>query len=61
MADFVGSANLIRGRHRSDLRRDGLIALETPGGTLVYGTTHGRPIGAGGRLFGADHPPGVQP
>jgi ABC-type Fe3+/spermidine/putrescine transport system ATPase subunit len=46
VADFVGSANLIRGRHRPDAGRDGLIALETPGGTLVYGTTHGRPVGA---------------
>ena len=29
VADFVGSANLIRGRHRSDLDVDGLTALET--------------------------------
>jgi len=48
VADFVGSANLIKGRHRPDCGRDGLIALETPGGTLVYGTTHGRPVGADG-------------
>jgi iron(III) transport system ATP-binding protein len=48
VADFVGSANLIRGRHRPECGRDGLIALETPGGTLVYGTTHGRPVGAEG-------------
>ena len=48
VADFVGSANLIRGRHRPECGRDGLIALETAGGTLVYGTTHGRPIGAEG-------------
>jgi len=48
VADFVGSANLIRGRHRPECGRDGLIALETPGGTLVYGTTHGRPVGADG-------------
>jgi iron(III) transport system ATP-binding protein len=48
VADFVGSANLIRGRHRPEYARDGMIALETPGGTLVYGTTHGRPIGADG-------------
>jgi ABC-type Fe3+/spermidine/putrescine transport system ATPase subunit len=46
VADFVGSANLIRGRHRPECGRDGLIALETAGGTLVYGTTHGRPVGA---------------
>jgi iron(III) transport system ATP-binding protein len=48
VADFVGSANLIRGRHRPECDRDGLIALETAGGTLVYGTTHGRPVGAEG-------------
>jgi iron(III) transport system ATP-binding protein len=48
VADFVGSANLIRGRHRPECGRDGLIALETAGGTLVYGTTHGRPVGADG-------------
>jgi len=28
VADFVGSANLMRGRHRADLDTDGLIALE---------------------------------
>src|SRR5438128_10272419 len=28
VADFVGSANLIRGRHRADLAADGLVALE---------------------------------
>jgi len=36
------------GRHRPERGRDGLIALETAGGTLVYGTAHGRPIGAEG-------------
>ena len=30
VADFVGSANLIRGRRRPDLERDGLVVLETP-------------------------------
>ena len=44
VADFVGSANLIRGRNRADLDADGLIALEAPGGT-VHGMAHGRPIG----------------
>jgi len=48
VADFVGSANLIRGRHRPEFSRDGLIALETAAGTLVYGTTLGRPVGADG-------------
>jgi iron(III) transport system ATP-binding protein len=45
VADFVGSANLIRGRLRPDLAADGLAALETPGGQIVYGVTHGRPLG----------------
>src|SRR5256885_832146 len=44
VADFVGSANLIRGRHRADLDGDGLIALERPGG-ILYGMAHGRPVG----------------
>jgi len=46
VADFVGSANLIRGRLRPDLAADGLAALETEGGQIVYGMTHGRPLGA---------------
>jgi iron(III) transport system ATP-binding protein len=46
VADFVGSANLIRGRLRADLAADGLAALETPSGQIVYGVTHGRPLGA---------------
>jgi iron(III) transport system ATP-binding protein len=48
VADFVGSANLIRGRHRPDLSRDGLIVLETSGGSLVYGVEYGRTVGAEG-------------
>ncbi|HSB80651.1 MAG TPA: ABC transporter ATP-binding protein [Candidatus Methylomirabilis sp.] len=48
VADFVGSANLIRGRHRPECGREGLIALETSGGTIVYGTAHGRPVGSDG-------------
>ena len=47
VADFVGSANLIRGRRRPDLERDGLVVLETPGGALVHGTAlDGRATGA---------------
>ena len=38
VADFVGSANLIRGRRRPDLERDGLVVIETAGGALVHGT-----------------------
>src|SRR5215471_4125099 len=45
VADFVGSANLIRGRLRDDLAADGLTALETSGGHVVYGMAHGRPAG----------------
>jgi len=45
VADFVGSANLIRGLLRADLAADGLAAVETPGGEIVYGVTHGRPLG----------------
>ena len=45
VADFVGSANLIRGRHRSDLDGDGLVALETAAGQIVYAMTYGRPVG----------------
>ena len=32
VADFVGSANLIRGRRRPDLEQDGLVVIETPSG-----------------------------
>ena len=46
VADFVGSANLIRGRHRPDLATGDLIALETVAGQIVYGMAYGRPVGA---------------
>jgi iron(III) transport system ATP-binding protein len=46
VADFVGAANLIRGRLRHDLARDGLVALETPSGIIVYGVANGRLAGA---------------
>jgi iron(III) transport system ATP-binding protein len=46
VADFIGSANLIRGKHRHDLDADGQIALETPSGQIVHGMAHGRPVGA---------------
>ena len=46
VADFIGSANLIRGRNRPDLAVDNLIALETASGQIVYGTANGRPAGA---------------
>ena len=46
VADFVGSANLIRGRNRADLATGDTAALETPAGHVVYGMAHGRPVGA---------------
>ena len=46
VADFVGSANLISGRRRSDLERDGSVVIETPGGAVVHGVSLGRPVGA---------------
>ena len=46
VADFVGSANLIRGRRRSDLEREGAVVLETPGGALVHGVALDRRVGA---------------
>jgi iron(III) transport system ATP-binding protein len=45
VADFVGSANLIRGRRRADLERDGLVVIETGGGAVVHGTGAARPTG----------------
>jgi ABC-type Fe3+/spermidine/putrescine transport system ATPase subunit len=35
VADFVGSANLVRGRNRTDLAMDDRVALETPAGHIV--------------------------
>src|SRR5437870_983100 len=46
VADFIGSANLIRGKNRTDLAMDDIVALETPAGHVVYGMAHGRPAGA---------------
>jgi len=46
VADFIGSANLIRGHHRVDLDGHGLIALETAGRQIIYGMAYGRPAGA---------------
>ena len=42
VADFIGSANLIRGRRRPDLEREGLVVIETPGGALVHGVAGDR-------------------
>jgi ABC-type Fe3+/spermidine/putrescine transport system ATPase subunit len=46
VADFVGSANLVRGRLRPDLCGDGRVALETEAGHIVYGGAHGRSAGS---------------
>ena len=46
VADFVGSSNLIEGQFRTDLAGNGLIALQTPSGHVVYGMAHGRAVGA---------------
>ncbi|HTX55013.1 MAG TPA: ABC transporter ATP-binding protein [Candidatus Baltobacteraceae bacterium] len=45
VADFVGSANLIGGRVKLDRAEDGLIAVETSGGSLVFGQSYGRTVG----------------
>ena len=45
VADFVGSANLIRGQHRADLSTTETIALETKAGDIVHGMAYGRPVG----------------
>ncbi len=44
VADFVGSANLIAGRVRSDLSAHGAVALETTSGQVIHGVTHGRAV-----------------
>jgi ABC-type Fe3+/spermidine/putrescine transport system ATPase subunit len=46
VADFVGSANLVRGRLRADLSGDGRVALETEAGHIVHGDAHGRSAGS---------------
>lgn len=46
VADFVGSANLISGHLRPDLASNGWVAIEIPGGGIVYGTAHGRTVSA---------------
>jgi ABC-type Fe3+/spermidine/putrescine transport system ATPase subunit len=44
VADFIGSANLIRGRARPDLAAGDLIALESADGQIIYGMAYGRPV-----------------
>jgi ABC-type Fe3+/spermidine/putrescine transport system ATPase subunit len=50
VADFIGSANLIRGRARPDLAAGDLIALESADGQIIYGMAYGRPV-AGELIF----------
>src|SRR3954469_858911 len=50
VADFVGSANLIRGRPRPDLASGDTVAVETDGGQIVHGVAHGRQPGAAASL-----------
>ncbi len=45
VADFIGSANLIRGRARPDLATGDLIALENGEGQIIYGMAYGRAVG----------------
>jgi ABC-type Fe3+/spermidine/putrescine transport system ATPase subunit len=45
VADFIGSANLVRGRLRQDLCGGGRVALETAAGHIVHGESHGRSAG----------------
>lgn len=44
VADFVGSANLIRGRIRPELATNDFIALEAESGHIVYGVARGRSV-----------------
>jgi iron(III) transport system ATP-binding protein len=45
VADFVGSANLIRGTLRSDLSTNGTVALQADGDHIIHGIAHGRTPG----------------
>jgi len=45
VADFVGSANLIRGKNRGEPATGDAVALETQAGHIVHGMAHGRPTG----------------
>jgi ABC-type Fe3+/spermidine/putrescine transport system ATPase subunit len=46
VADFVGSANLIRGQLQPNPSGDGLVSLQADGGHIVHGISHGRTAGA---------------
>jgi ABC-type Fe3+/spermidine/putrescine transport system ATPase subunit len=42
VADFVGSSNLISGKVRDELSSADDVVIQTEGGELVHGATHGR-------------------
>jgi iron(III) transport system ATP-binding protein len=44
VADFVGTANLLRGTLRRDPAQAGLVALKTASGAIVHGCENGRPV-----------------
>ena len=46
VADFVGSANLVGGKLRPELARNGWVALETSGGQVIHGVSLGRMPGS---------------
>lgn len=46
VADFVGSANLITGTVRDDVSNGDAVVIETSGGELVHGISHGRKAGS---------------
>ena len=48
VADFVGAANLLRGRVRQDPTAAGRVVLETASGVRVHGCDNGRPVGTSG-------------
>jgi len=48
VADFVGAANVISGHLRRESVHNGLVALETSQGHLVYGVDNGRRAGTEG-------------
>ena len=50
VSDFVGSANLIRGRVRTELCANDTVALQTVGGALVFGVGAARGLQADGTL-----------
>jgi ABC-type Fe3+/spermidine/putrescine transport system ATPase subunit len=44
VADFVGSANLVRGKPRPGLASGDTVAIDTGAGRIVYATAHGRQL-----------------